>query len=188
MDHEAVELIQDQILSIRGQQVILDSELASLYGVETGALNRAVSRNQHRFPEDFCFQLSQSEWADFKCQVGISSELDPDLESQNVTSSGHGGRRGLPRVFTEHGALMASTILRSKQAVAMSVFIIRAFVQMREALASNQEILKRLTEIDHTLLTHDSALRDLYNKILPLLEAPAAQPKRKMGFHSDSEK
>ena len=173
MDNEAVELIQDQIFSIRGQQLILDSELASLYGVETGALNQAISRNKDRFPADFCFQLSKSEWA--------------DLKSQNVISSGHGGRRSLPRVFTEHGALMASTILRSKQAIAMSVFIIRAFVQMREALASNQEILKRLAEIDNTLLTHDSALRDLYSKILPLLEAPETQPKRKMGFHSDPE-
>lgn len=186
MDSEAVELIQDQIFSIRGQQVILDSELASLYGVETGALNRAVSRNKDRFPTDFCFQLSKSEWDDLKCQVGTSSEIDADLKSQNVISSGHGGRRSLPRVFTEHGALMASTILRSKQAIAMSVFIIRAFVQMREELANNQEILKRLAEIDNTLLTHDSALRDVYNKILPLLEAPAPQPKRKMGFHSDS--
>ena len=174
MDNETIELIQDQILSIRDHQVILDSELASLYGVETGALNRAISRNQDRFPADFCFQLSKSEWDNLKCQVGISSD--------------HGGRRGLPRVFTEHGALMASTILRSKQAVAMSVFIIRAFVQMREELASNQDILKRLAEIDNTLLTHDSALRDVYNKILPLLEAPAPQPKRKMGFHSDSDK
>ncbi len=173
MDNEAVELIQDQIFSVRGQQVILDSELASLYGVETSALNQAIGRNKDRFPTDFCFQLSKSEW--------------DNLKSQNVISSGHGGRRSLPRVFTEHGALMASTILRSKQAIAMSVFIIRAFVQMREELANNQEILKRLAEIDNTLLTHDSALRDVYNKILPLLEAPAPQPKRKMGFHSDSD-
>lgn len=176
MDHEAVELIQDQIFSVKGQQVILDTELAALYGVETGALNRAVSRNKDRFPDDFCFRLKKREWEDLKCQIGISS------------SEAHGGRRSLPQVFTEHGALMAATVLRSKQATAMSVFIIRAFVQMREALATNQEILKRLAEIDNTLLSHDSALRELYTKILPLLEAPETEnaSKRKMGFHPDS--
>lgn len=177
MDHEAIELIQDQIFTARGQQVILDSELAALYGVETGALNRAVSRNKDRFPEDFCFRLNKKEWNDLKCQIGISS------------SEAHGGRRSLPQVFTEHGALMVATVLRSKQATAMSVFIIRAFVQMREALATNQAILKRLAEIDNALLSHDSALRELYTKILPLLEAPEPAPKikRKMGFHPDSD-
>jgi len=188
MDQESVELIQDQIFMVRGQQVILDSELASLYGVETGALNQAVNRNKDRFPEDFCFRLNKREWDDLKCQIGIASELAGDLKSQNVISSGHGGRRSLPRVFTEHGALMAATVLRSKQATAMSVFIIRAFVQMREALATNQAILKRLAEIDNTLLSHDSALRDLYTKILPLLEASEPKPRRKIGFHPASER
>lgn len=144
--------------------MILDSDLAQLYGVETGALNRAVVRNGDRFPEDFSFQLSPQDRENLRCQFGTSS-------------SEHGGRRKLPRVFTEYGALMASTILRSAEAVKMSTFIIRAFVKMREELASNREVLKRLAEIDKSLLSHDTALRDLYQKILPLLQTPPDPPK-----------
>lgn len=102
-------------------------------------------------------------------------------------SFGHGGRRKLPRVFTEHGALMASTVLRSKQAIAMSIYIIEAFVKMREEMAANNEILKRLAEVDKSLLEHDNALSDIYSKLLPLLDHSDASEdqKRKMGFHSD---
>jgi len=155
--------------------VILDSDLAQLYGVETGALNRAVNRNQDRFPDDFAFALSPEDWENLKCQFGTSS-------------SEHGGRRKLPRVFTEHGALMASTVLRSTEAVKMSTFIIRAFVKMREELASNREVLKRLAEIDKSLLMHDTALRDLYQKILPLLQPSPDTPKRDIGFRVEEGK
>jgi len=169
MDSKHIPAIQKRILLVDGTPVILDSDLAQLYGVETKALNRAVSRNMDRFPEDFSFKLSTEDWENLKYQFGTSS-----LE--------HGGRRKLPRVFTEHGALMASTILRSEEAVKMSTFIIRAFVKMREELASNREVLKRLAEIDKSLLLHDTALRDLYQKILPLLQSPPDPPKRDIGF------
>ena len=102
---------------------------------------------------------------------------------QSATSSSHGGRRYLPWVFTEHGALMAANILRSEQAVRMSVYVIRAFVRLREELAANAAILKRLAEIDRTLLQHDAALRDIYRKLLPLLQPPPEPPKRAIGFH-----
>ena len=169
MDSKHIPAIQKRILLVGGTPVILDSDLAQLYGVETKALNRAVSRNLDRFPEDFSFLLSIEDWENLKYQFGTSS-----FE--------HGGRRKLPRVFTEHGALMASTILRSGEAVKMSTFIIRAFVKMREELASNREVLKRLGEIDKSLLMHDTALRDLYQKILPFLQSPTDPPKRDIGF------
>lgn len=165
----AIETIKDRLIVLRGESIILDSDLAEIYGTSTSALNQAVSRNSDRFPGDFAYHLSSQEFA--------------DLKSQNViSSSGHGGRRKPPRAFTEHGALMASTILRTSEAAAMSVFVIRAFVAMREELASNRTILKRLAEIDRDVLIHDQALRDIYDKLLPLLAPPTDPPKRKIGF------
>lgn len=172
MDDSQLTIIRNRIVTVRNRPVILDSDLAELYGVETKALNRAILRNRDRFPGDFSFKLTPDEWDHLKCQFGTSS-------------FSHGGRRTPPRVFTEHGALMASTVLRSEQATAMSLFIIRAFVKMREELAANQKILKRLAEIDRTLLQHNSALRDLYQKLLPLLSPPSSPPKRKIGFRPD---
>ena len=108
----------------------------------------------------------------------------PNLKSQIATSSfSHGGRRKLPVAFTEHGALMAANILNSPRAVAMSVYVIRAFVKMREELAANTAILKRLAEIDKTLLIHDVALREIFEKLRPLLAPPPAPPKPEIGFH-----
>ena len=158
------------IRSIRERRVILDSDLAALYAVQTRVLVQAVKRNANRFPEDFVFQLSPIETAALRSQIVISK-------------TGRGGRRYPPYAFTEHGALMAATVLNSPRAVAMSVFVIRAFVKMREDLAANAAILKRLAEIDKTLLLHDAALRDLYHKLRPLLEPPPAPPKPEIGFH-----
>jgi phage regulator Rha-like protein len=159
------------IRSIREQRVILDSDLAAIYGVETKNLNRAVKRNPHRFPEEFVFILESEEVAALRCQTG-------------TLKGGRGRHRKYPPyAFTEHGALMASTVLNSARAVAMSIYIIRAFVKMREDLAANGAILKRLAEIDKTLLLHDSALRDIYQKLRPLLEPPPAPPKPEIGFH-----
>ena len=172
MDETQVPLIQDRIHSIRGQTVILDSNLAELDGVTTNALNQAVARNKDRFPEYFSFILNNQEVTNLRSQIVTSS-------------SGYGGRRYSPRVFTEHGALMASTVLRSEQATTMSLFIMRAFVKMREALATNQKILQRLAEIEKTLLSHDSALRDLYQKLRPLLSPPDTNPKPQIGFKPD---
>ena len=135
---------------------MLDADLTAIYGVTTAALNQAVKRNEVRFPADFCFQLSDG-------------DIDT-LISQNVISKPtRGGRTKPPRVFTESGALQAANVLRSKRAVAMSLFVIRAFIKMREQLATDAAILKRLAEIDKMLLVHDSALHDLYQKLLPLL-------------------
>ena len=159
------------ILLLRGYPVILDADLAALYGVTTKRLNEQVRRNKDKFPEDFCFQLKEEEL--------------PALRSQIATLKPAGrGRHSkyLPLTFTEHGALMAANVLSSSQATKMSIFIIRAFVKQREELSANQVILRRLAEIDKSLLVHDSALRDLYHKLLPLLEPPPAEPRRPIGF------
>ncbi len=183
------------IRSIRDQRVILDNDLAALYGVPTKRLNEQYRRNLDRFPEDFAFQLTQDEWAALTSET-VAPEAAQNLRPQNATSSAsmnrsqfatgsqkHRDPRYPPYAFTEHGALMAANILNSPRAVAMSVYVIRAFVKMREDLAANAAILKRLAEIDKTLLLHDGALRDIYQKLRPLLEPPPPQPKPEIGFH-----
>jgi len=159
--------------SIRDHPVVLDSDLAKIYGVETKVFNQAFKRNAKRFPPKFAFQITDDEWL--------------ALRSQIVTSKTHGGRRYNPWVFTEHGALMVATILNSDEAIAMSVYVIRAFVEMREQLLANATILRRLAEIDKTLMEHDQALWDIYQKLLPLLQPPEEQPKRRLGFHTPDE-
>jgi phage regulator Rha-like protein len=167
------------IYQIRGQRVMLDSDLARIYGVETKALNRAMKRNRDRFPKDFAFQLSPSEWQNLRYHIGTSSSAAKaqDLRYQIGTLKSARGqhRKYRPYVFTEHGAIMAANVLNSQRAVQMSVFVIRAFIKMREDLAANAAILKRLAEIDKTLLLHDSALRDVYQKSLPLLAPPTVR-------------
>jgi len=158
-----------RIVGIREQRVILDADLAEVYGVTTKALNQAVKRNADRFPADFSFLLTDLE----KARVVTDCDHLSRLKFSPVS----------PRAFTEHGALMAASILSSPRAVAMSLYVIRAFVKMREDLAANAGILKRLAEIDKTLLLHDSALRDIYQKLRPLLEPPPIPPKPEIGFH-----
>ena len=172
---------------------MLDADLARLYGASTGRFNEAFVRNRGRFPGDFSFQLTAEETANLRSQIATSSSQHTNLKekrenrSHSVTGSSHGGRRYRPWVFTEHGALMAANILRSEQAVRMSVYVIRAFVRLREVVAANSAILKRLAEIDGTLLRHDAALRDIYRKLLPLLQPPPDPPKRRIGFHVSDE-
>jgi hypothetical protein len=149
--------------------------------VPTKRLNEQYRRNLDRFPEDFAFQLTQDEWAALRSQIAIL-EAGGGIRSQFATASKR-NIRYLPMAFTEHGALMAANILNSPRAVAMSVYVIRAFVKMREDLAANAAILKRLAEIDKTLLLHDGALRDIYQKLRPLLEPPPPPPKPEIGFH-----
>ncbi|MDQ2867110.1 MAG: ORF6N domain-containing protein [Verrucomicrobiota bacterium] len=153
-----------RILTIRGQTVVLDSDLAAIYGVSTGRFNEAVKRNVKRFPQDFSFVVDRREF-----EVLISQNA--------ISKPPHGGRTKLPRIFTEHGALMAASILNSERAIAMSVYVIRAFVELRDRLAANVTILKRLAEIDHELLLHNNALQEIYEKLQPLL-APPPEPKR----------
>jgi hypothetical protein len=160
-----------RILTIRDQRVLLDADLARLYGVETRALNQAVKRNLDRFPEEFAFTLGRDEILRI---------------SQTVTSLRYIKFSKRVQVFTEHGALQAANVLNSPRAVQMSLYVIRAFVKMREALAANATILKRLAEIDKSLLVHDSALRDLYQKLLPLLAPPPEPPRRRIGFNADN--
>jgi hypothetical protein len=167
------ESIEPLIFKIRGQRAILDTDLARLYDVPTFRLNESVKRNSERFPTDFRFQLTREDTA--------------ILISQSAISSGaHGGRRKLPWAFTEHGALMAANVLNSPRAVQMSVFIVRAFLRMREELASGTGILKRLAAIDRKLLVHDVVLRDIYRKLEPLLSPLPDRPKREIGFHVKS--
>jgi hypothetical protein len=165
--------IETLILTIRGQKVILDADLAELYGVPTKRLNEQVKRNADRFPEDFLFQLTLAEAVEAQRSRSQFATLK---QGQNI--------KYLPHAFTEHGAIMAATVLNSPEAVAMSVFVVRAFMQMREQLAANAAILKRLAEIDKTLLEHDSALRALWSKLQPLLAPPPEPPHRRIkGFN-----
>ena len=189
------EPLEPLIFTMRGHRVMLDADLARLYGVTTKRFNEAFARNRERFPDDFAFQLTGAEFANLRSQFATSSlqGAGPKANISNqsqFTTGAHGGRRYLPWTFTEHGALMAANLLRSHRAVQMSVFVIRAFVRMREQIAANAAILKRLAEIDRTLLSHDVALRDIYRKLKPLLEPPPVPPvprKRRIGFISDDE-
>jgi hypothetical protein len=178
--------VEPLIIEIRGHRVVLDVDLARLYGVATKRFNEAFKRNRRRFPEEFAFQMTAGEFAHLRSQA-IDSAKDSANRSQIATGSQkHRDPRARPWVFTEHGALMAANILRSERAVQMSVFVIRAFVRLREEAVTNVAILKRLAEIDNTLLQHDAALRDLYRKLVPLLQPPPDPPKRRIGFHSES--
>jgi hypothetical protein len=181
---------------VRAQKVIVDTDLARLYGVPTKRLNEQVRRNRKKFPADFAFQLTSQEWEALRLQfatlsiaasptASTTSKHEMSLRSQFATlKSGRGQhRKYLPYVFTEHGSLQAANVLNSPRAVAMSIYVIRAFIKLREEQAANAAILKRLAEIDKTLLTHDAALRDIYRKLLPLLAPPPEPEHREMGFH-----
>ena len=157
------------ILVLHRQRVILDADLASLYGVTTKRLNEQVKRNAARFPEDFMFRLS-------------AQETEALNRSQNATGSQkHRDPRFPPFAFTEHGAIMAATVLNSKRAIEMSVFVVRAFVRMREMLVKNRQLAAKINELDRRLETHDTAIQDLIEAIKELM-APEEMPKRKIGF------
>jgi phage regulator Rha-like protein len=160
--------VESRILFLRQQRVILDSDIAELYGVPVKMLNQQVKRNQTRFPPDFLFQLNAREY-EF-------------LRSQFVTSKqGRGGRRYMPYAFTEHGAIMAATVLNSERAVQMSVFVVRAFVRLREMLATNQRLAGKIRELETRLETHDSAIQELIEAIKDLM-MPEDPPKGRIGF------
>jgi hypothetical protein len=170
-----VERITRNIVILRGQRVLLDEELAELYGVPTRALNQAVRRNTERFPNDFMIQLTSEEWH--------------GLRSQNVISKfARGGRRHLPNAFTEHGAIMAATIIKSPKAVEMSIYVVRAFVQLRELLASNKELAKRLDELETRIVrrfgTYDQAIAGILAALRELTN-PTRVETRPIGFTAD---
>jgi ORF6N domain len=174
----SVEHITRAILILRGHRVLLDSELAALYGVETRVLNQAVRRNAERFPEDFRFQLTPAEAANSR--------------SQSVTLKRGRGQniKFLPHAFTEHGAIMAATVLNSPRAVEMSIYVVRAFVQLRELLSSNKELAKRLDQlearIEKKLATHDEAIAAMLSAIRELMNPPTPN-RRGIGFTANIE-
>lgn len=160
--------VGSKILILRNQKVILDTDLAELYGVPVKRLNEQLKRNPQRFPRDFLFTLTRAEYK--------------HLRSQNATSSSaHGGRRYLPHAFTEHGAIMAATVLNSKRAIEMSVFVVRAFVQMRQSLVINQHVVSKLSELEARLDSHDAEIQDLVEAIRELL-TPLPANNRRIGF------
>lgn len=159
--------IESKILLIRGQRVMLDADLAELYGVETKMLNRAVKRNPERFPEDFMFQLTAEELENLRFQFGTSS---------------WGGRRYLPYAFTEHGALMLGNVLKSEQAVEMSLMVVRAFVHMRELLAGNKELAQKLSQLERKVGAHDKAIAEIIKAIRQLMVPEEPKKKRTIGF------
>lgn len=170
----AVEAIASRIVILRGQRVIVDADLAALYGVPTKRLNEQVRRNAERFPADFMFALSQEEW--------------DALRSQSATlKTGRGQhRKYLPFAFTEHGAIMAATVLNSPRAVEVSIYVVRAFVQLRELLAGHKELATRLKELEtrmeRKLMTQDQAIAGILDAIHQLMAPPPAPKKRSIGF------
>lgn len=168
--------VEQRIFLIRGQKVMLGHDLAELYGVHAGALNRAVKRNPTRFPRDFMFQLSQKEWDVLKCQFGISSFSGKG--SQNVTP-GWGGRRLPPFPFTEQGVAMLSSVLRSPRAVQVNIAIMRAFVRLREMLMSNADLARKLLALENK---YDAHFRIVFDAIRELMEGPRPPPKPRIGF------
>jgi hypothetical protein len=168
-----IEQISSSILQLRGQRVLLDNELAALYGVTTKRFNEQVKRNKDRFPEDFMLRL-------------VRAEVDALNRSQFATGSQkHRDPRFPPFAFTEHGAIMAATILNSPRAAEMSVYVVRAFVQLRDMLASNKELARRLDELERKLATHDQAITGILTTIRELM-SPAPEPKRRgIGFTAD---
>lgn len=160
------------ILEIRGHRVLLDEHLASLYQVTTGRLNEQVSRNVSRFPADFMFQLTQAEWS--------------NLLSQTAMASGrHGGRRTPPRVFTEQGVAMLSSVLRSERAIEVNIAIMRAFVRLRLSLAGQTRVLQRLDALEARVGAHDTQLKTVFRAIRRLIEGPPVPERRRIGFEDE---
>jgi hypothetical protein len=162
-----VERITRSILLIRGHKVILDTDLAGLYGVDTGALNRAVKRNRGRFPGDFMFQLSQEEAESLRCQFGISKR---------------GGRRYQPYAFTEQGVAMLSSVLHSERAVRVNIEIMRAFVHLRQLLSSHADLARKLAALEKK---YDAQFKAVFDAIRSLMTPPEPPKKRRIGSISD---
>lgn len=176
-----VEQIEPRILCIRDRRVILDADLAELYGTSTKAFNQAVKRNRERFPADFMFQLTAEEAEAMRSQIATAN-----LRSQIVTSSSasHGGRRYAPYAFTEHGALMAASVLNTPRAMDVSVYVIRAFVKLRDLLSTHKELAGKLNELERKVASHDTVIQSLVVAIRRLLEPPPTPPRPQIGFHA----
>lgn len=164
----SVQFIERRIYLIRGHKVMIDEDLAELYGVSTRQLNQQVKRNLKRFPEDFMFQLTKEE--------------AEELRSQFVfTESGRGGRRSPPYVFTEHGVAMLSSILNSERAIEVNITIVRAFIRLRQLLESNEELNRKFVAVIRKLSTHDKYFQVVFNELKKLTERPTP-PRKQIGF------
>jgi len=171
-----VERLDRLIHEIRGYKVMLDTDLAEIYGVTARRLNEQVKRNRERFPTEFAFQLTREEFADLKSQFATSS-------------LGHGGKRKLPWAFTEHGAIMAANVLNSPRAAQMSVFVVRAFIKMRAALSDTRELARKLAalekELKERLGVHEAAIVTILQRVMDIIDPPALPeppPKKGIGF------
>ena len=169
IENRKIDNVERSTQLIRGRRVMLDSDLAAIYGTSTMRLNERFKRNRKRFPDDFAFVLTREEFI--------------NLISQNAISRSHGGRRTLPIAFTEHGAIMLASVLNSDIAVQASVRIVRAFVRLREMVAANAQLASRLEELERRLDSHDEAIIDLFAALRRLLEPAEPQKKREIGFH-----
>jgi phage regulator Rha-like protein len=164
----ALVAVESRILFLRNQRVILDADIAELYGVPVKVLNQQIKRNRERFPPDFVFQLTEKEHKLLRSQIVTSKE-------------GRGGRRYKPYAFTEHGAIMAATVLNSERAVQMSVFVVRAFVRLREMLATSRRLAGKIDELENRLETHDSTIQELIEAIKELM-TPEEPSRFRIGF------
>lgn len=169
--------IAQRIHLIRGQRVVLDTDLAAFYGETTKRLNQQVNRNRERFPEDFMFQLSDEEFANLRLQFATSS-----------LKASHGGRRYAPLAFTEHGAIMASMVLGSPRATALSVYVVRAFVELRGMLSSNRELSNKVHALERKVSVHERNIAELADSMSQLLAAAPTPHKRPIGFITHEEK
>jgi hypothetical protein len=160
--------VESRIFFLRHRRVILDTDLAALYGVTVKRLNQQVKRNKERFPSDFMFQLTSKEHKILRLQIATSKK-------------GSGGRRYLPNVFTEHGAIMAATVLNSERAVQVSVFVVRAFVRLREMLATNRKLASKVDELEKRMDSHDGTIQDVIDAIRELMTPEEGRPGR-IGF------
>jgi ORF6N domain len=171
-----IDRLEGLIYEVRGQKVMLDADLASVYGVTTARLNQQVKRNQQRFPTDFAFQLSRAEYHSLMLQIATSK-------------AGRGGRRKLPYAYTEHGAIMASMVLNAERAVQMSVYVVRAFARMRALLGERQEWLSALRSLEKELRervdVHEAAIVSVLQRLMDVIDPPALPepPKKEIGFH-----
>jgi hypothetical protein len=165
------ERVRRAILILRGRRVILDSDLAALYGVRVKRLNEQVKRNAARFPEDFVFRLTPEEFGSLRSQFATTK------------TERRGGRQSLPYAFTEHGALMAASVLSSPKAVAMSILVVRAFVRLRHHLAAHHQLVTTLGELERRISTHDKSIAALFDAVRSLMVIPE-KPARPIGFQA----
>jgi len=171
-----VEQLERAIIEIRGRRVILGHDLAAAYGVTTKRLNEQVKRNSRRFPPDFAFELTDEEWTALRSQIATSN-----------VRLGRGGRRYRPYAFTEHGAVMAASVLNTDRAVEVSVFVVRAFVRMSRALATHRQLALKLAELESKVAVHDRSIQSLLAAIRSLITPPAPK-RRRIGFVTDDDK